>query len=482
MISVLNVAVICSGLIFYYLIILLLGTDEWLGNANQIGPIIFFVACLWGGYRNIEINPLAIWTPVPWFLLACAAYYGLGPLIYHFGSAVSVNHVNAFFFVDELALLRTNLLNAAGLVLVVFFYYLGRRLLLIRKKAWFRRFNPWEVVLLVFSFIVIGFSIRIILTLYHNFSSLPLQLPGSIVYLSTLSKISILLLFVLISRGFSRYWWLLAILIIIEFVIALMAHSKMAVIEVLIVSVLGFYIIRPNIRILIAGGVSIIFLYVFILSPFVAFARHAAGTIGVESPREVTESIANYFEAELDDPSEFDYVPQGWWTRLTYSSAQAFAMYDYDENSGGETIQLMRYVLLPRLFFPDKPVMTPGRDFTAAVTGEETKTATAPGIFAEAYWNGGWLVFIMVNIYVGFLFAGLSAFSERTIAAGKFEYLPLLLIGISMGYQPTGWFVVVYVAPLLNFIAMYVVLRFVIMPLIWSLLKIMGTRAPLADQ
>src|ERR1700752_2353651 len=93
--------VIGSGLILLYALLIEIVSSSWLSVANQAGPVILLGTCLWGSYHFVKSSPLALWTPIPWFLAACAAYFGFGPLVYHFGSAETVGFIEAFYQVDE---------------------------------------------------------------------------------------------------------------------------------------------------------------------------------------------------------------------------------------------------------------------------------------------------------------------------------------------------------------------------------------------
>jgi hypothetical protein len=290
-------------------------------------------------------------------------------------------------------------------------------------------------------------------------------LPGAIQYLSTFSKIAIILLFALVGHGYRNYRFLLYGLICFELVFALMSFSKLEVIQVFIAVALGRYLVRPNLRNLVAGGLLVALLYVFILSPFVTFARTAFNVLGVGTVGEVTEAVGEFGTTGKDDLAGLIPGVQGWWARFSYSNAQAFAMNDYDHGTGGGTFRLIPYTFVPRLLYPDKPLITPGRDFTYTVTGHESESNTAPGFFAEAYWNGGWFAVFAACVYVGLVFAGFGYFVKRTIGAGKYEFLPIVMIGITMGYSPDSWFAATYFGSLIQALGLYVVLSMMAMVL-----------------
>lgn len=466
----LSVALISAGLAFSYALFLVMAPPDWFSMANQVGPILLLVTCLWGAYRTMKNTPLALMTPMPWFLVACAAYFGFAPLVYHFGSAESISYTDTFFPVDEVSLLRTNLLNAVGIAIVLTGFFLGK-LVLARKlslRSRSRQFNHTEMLRLMLFFVVTGLSVKYLFAFPYYMGWISWTLPGGIQWLSTFSKIAIILLFVLIRHGFWRSKWLLYGLIGEELIVAMMTLSKLAVIEVFVAIGLGWYLSRrPSIRALAMSGVGLVLLYVLILSPFVSYARLIAGSVGVGSVVEVSESAMGFSRgARSDDIADIIPGIQGWWTRLSYSNAQAFALDDYDNGKGGETIGLITYAFVPRLLYSDKPIMTPGREFTEKITGQVSETATAAGFFAEAYWNGGWILVIFACLFVGLIFFGFTIFADRIIAAARYEYLPIAMIGISMGYSPTDWIVSTYVGPLANAIVFYAVMRYFVMPII----------------
>ena len=92
---------------------------------NMFLPVLLLCLLLWTGLQTIRNNRLMIWTPIPWFFFACATYYGLGPLIYYYGNSASRIHIDQFYRVDDLSLLRINLLDTAGVGLVILGFLVG---------------------------------------------------------------------------------------------------------------------------------------------------------------------------------------------------------------------------------------------------------------------------------------------------------------------------------------------------------------------
>lgn len=102
--------------------------------------------------------------------------------------------------------------------------------------------------------------------------------------------------------------------------------------------------------------------------------------------------------------------------------------------------------------------MTPGRELTKMLTGDDSLGHTGVGIFGEAYWNGGWEMLIGVCLYTGFLLAFVGKVSMSMIARGHYEYMPLILMGIIGGLRVDDWFVPTYVGSIVEAAILYVIL------------------------
>jgi hypothetical protein len=455
-----------SGVIgAFYVTLDAIGPGSFYPVLNQFGPAVLLGICLWAAYRLVREQPLALWSPIPWFFIACAAYFGFGPLAYYFATPESVEFMDAFHEVDDYALLRTNLLNVVGIGSVCVGILFGRTLSARRSWTPEAAHSLSVVKRALIVFLVVGGTVKYLLTLPFALGLLSWTLPGAIQHLSSLIGGAIILLFALVHRGETRFRWILYPLIASELVTGLMTFSKQDVLWTVITVVLGWYLGRPRLRVLVMSAVGIVLVYAVFLSPFVSFARIAVGVLGTDSPQELSRSLQEYKDVDKDQVSAIMPDVQGWWTRFAYANAQSFAMQEHDRGEPGSTIGLILYAFVPRLLYPEKPIMTSGRDFTALVTGSDS-SSSAPGIFGEAYWNGGWPLLIAAGIYVGLVFAVFGAFSMRKIAAGQYVYAPVVMAGIVMGFRPDDWFVPTYVGALVEVFVLYGLLRFLFIPLI----------------
>jgi hypothetical protein len=452
-----------------------LGTDVVLGHVylpyvNKLGPAVLVASCALAAFYFVRKDALTIWTPMPWFLLAAAVYFGFGPLAYYFASQESVANMDSYYTVDESALLRTNLLNSLGMGLVCVSAAIGMMVLPVRRLAQVV-FNDREVRCVVLLFLAIGGTVKYVFALPYSLGLIPWILPGSVQHLSSLLTVTIILLFVLVHHGDKKFRWLLYPLIASELLSSAMTFSKLEVIMTMLAILLGRYLCRPNPKMLIGSLAVLVVIYALVLSPFFAFARIAVNVKGVEDPWMLVTAAVEYRSASIDSTSWQMPGVQGWWTRLAYANAQTFAMDAYDTGARGDTFTLIPYSLIPRWLYPEKPIMTTGAEFNMLVTGSD-QTMSAPGFFGEAYWNGGWMLVVAACISVGIAFTAFSRFSMRQMERQHYIYLPVVLIGMTMGLRPDDWFVPTVFGASVEAIGLYLVLRYLIIPGLRFMLRV----------
>ena len=452
----------CLGLTVVYGATYVQFGQTWYRPMNQIGPLVLFVTCGWASYSLVRRSSLAIWTPMPWFLFACAAYYGLGPLAFPFGTAETVDYMVRDFPVDDYWLLRTNVLNTVGVAVVCATVAIGTAVFRFPFSSRGAGIQDYTKPIMWF-FLAIGGTVKYAVTLPYALGLLPFVLPGSIQHLASLINAAIILLFVIIHRGDKKYYGLLYLVIGSELVAGLMTFSKLEVIMTVLSIMLGRFLCSPNLKRLILSGLAFAIFYAAVLSPFVLFARVAAGGFGVSDVNDLHDTVGEYNRIGKDALATLQPGVQGWWARLNYTPVQAFVMNLYDTGATGETFSVLPYVFVPRLLFENKPLMSSGKELTLLLTGDDSLGHTGVGVFGEAYWNGGWVMVACVSAYIGFLFSIFGQFSTTMLVEQKYAYLPVILIGVVMGLRPDDWFISTYVGSIIEAVVLLAVFAVIVM-------------------
>lgn len=432
-----------------YLTFDLFDSDELRDALNWIGPIVLLVACLMTGYRLVSRNPLLMWTPIPWFLAACGAFFGFGPLLYTFANGDTIAQANTLWAVNDTDLFRTNLLNVVGItVTAASFLALYKHLRLNRISQVPRIADKRTITIVTIVFLAVGIIVKYRFALPHEFGIAGQVLSGSVYSLAQLTTLSLAMLGYLATRRGGVWILILAIVLLCEASVDLLRFSKAALILTLIMPLLGCFLAKPKIKVLVIGALGIVCIYV-LSTPIVGWGR-----------LEVAESTGVFYRATLQQRLDVIHkglatesiggessgsATQGWWSRLSYANAQAFAMHQYDEGRPGATLGMALYTFIPRILWPDKPLITgAGVDFTELIHGHRG-SSTGVGIFGEAYWNGGWWLIVGMCICVGILFAILTRLALFYMRRLEVIYLPCIFLGMKMGFRVDGWIVGDYI-------------------------------------
>src|SRR5436190_1658570 len=102
----------------------------WLNSANHYLPIAYIGVCAAIVCARLKYNSQFIWTPITWFFVTSGLTFGLGPLIYYYGNEYSIQTMDTFSLMDDRMLLRTNLLNVVGTLMVCLGHFL------VNMSAW----------------------------------------------------------------------------------------------------------------------------------------------------------------------------------------------------------------------------------------------------------------------------------------------------------------------------------------------------------
>jgi hypothetical protein len=419
------------------------GSAETLRAANLALPLGTLLACGWAAARLVAREPWAVWTPMPWFLLANGVSYGLGPLSNHLGSEESVRSTWAFVTYDERAILRTNLLNSCGIFLVVAAQALAARLAGPLRRAAGHTFLPARgEVFWLKLFLGIGVPARYLLFLPYTFGLLPFVLPGVVVVMAGFTHVAVFLAAKQCLQGRPRWLPLTVFLAAGNVMTALATFSKLEALISMLGLVLAVYVVRRRVRYLLGAGAGMVLLY-FALVPFVPFGRRSVGASGGLGER--LEVLREYAARPEVAERPWDQGVQGWWTRLNNSPLQVFAMAEHDAGRSGDTFALALTALIPRVLQPDKPVLRLGNDFNLVATGSGT-SASSPTFFGEAYWNGGWGFLALAALWAGVVFAAFERTAARYLAVGNVGILPVALLSVQIAMAPEAWFATSYVA------------------------------------
>jgi hypothetical protein len=194
---------------------------------------------------------------------------------------------------------------------------------------------------------------------------------------------------------------------------------------------------RPKLKkmlpLMVVGGAGI---YLFIVAPIIATARLSNVD---ESRSQRIRSAAGETVSTFSEDVEFALMDQV--ERFLYrqfeSTSAGFIVGDVRDHGFryGETMQNLTYAFIPRLLWPEKPMVTRGNWFTSylGAAGSEQEAATSTGIYsaAELYWNFGYPGIIFGMALMGSLFALIFSM----IGAGPHQLVIPMVIFINLNIR-----------------------------------------------
>ncbi len=409
--------------------------SEGLEIANAFVPVALIALCAGAMMSMLKRDPVMVASPLPWFFFACAFYYGLGALAQVWGSARTITHINAFYNVDEWMLLRTHQLNVVSILVVCVAYRAGLALFPLRPSGAEPIFDEARLDRFIMFCLIVGGVMRYLIVRIAGVH----WLPSFIDSLGNLTFVALILMTASVFNGRRKWLRLWLLLMGWELFLALIVFGKLDALFLFINVFIGYFLVRPRLRWLVAALVLGIALY-WVLTPMTTYGR--------QQLRGEVVTVSKQVRAVLSYWSHFNKVEgehgQSWWSRLCYSNAQAFCLDSYDRGQPGETFSVAAYALVPRFLYPSKPNITLGPAFTEAVTGRADNN-TSPGFFAEAYWNGGWLWVTGACAYAGLLFVWLAHILKRCFNDRDFRWMPVVVQGFFIGLRPDGWFAATFV-------------------------------------
>jgi len=384
--------------------------------------------------------------PITWFSLTSALYFGLGPLVYYFGSNETIVFLDSYYILSADSLYKVNSIVIFGLLTVIFFYLLFHSFFITFKLPF--NVSKFKVSVadikkissVTYFLIIIGVPVKLFLTLPYAIGIFDWHLPGFLKNFEHFATLALIPLYLI--KSFSlKYKVTFYALTIFNFLVAFVTLSKLAVIIVMFVLFLAAKLKGvSNFRLGLVGFL-IIFIYLTFLSPLVAYGRNIINVGGVNTMEGLQQFIAAVTSSE---PYDFvaDTTPgvQLGWARLNYSNAQAFAIEQYDSGAPGNTLSDILWVLVPRTLFSDKPNFSHGSFFNELVDGNPN-SSSGPGMIVEGYWNAGWGGVIFVCFSMALIYFLWEKYINLQLSKSNFQYLPVIFLGIFSALTHDSWFV-----------------------------------------
>lgn len=437
-------------LLFYFVCQVSGGNEGFYQGINGTSPFYLIAALLQPVYRLVRAVPESLWTPIFWLPLSSAVFYGFGPLVAVYGNEQTLWYLGmGRLAATHAEVFRANALCAMGIFGLVFGFFLHTRL---RANLWqpTRKMTgaaslarPLHIAI---TFIVAGAVLKYAIMKPAEWGMASYTVPGVITTLSIIMDVGYGLLRFLVTRQrnsmLAGFFWLTWPL---HLFLCTLSMSKTELVIALLLPAIGAYMGHRNIKRLVSNFVLMAMVFMM-AQPWVHFGRGEisarTGTIYLADYSERTQILGRYFGSEHQNNVRNTEV-QGWWTRLNFSHVQAYAMKAYDGGNAGSTLENAWMLFVPRLIWPNKPIIVgPGKSFHALVTGGTGTSFLALSVYGDLYWQFGWLGVVVFCPLIGWFFAMMAWRSLVIMRRRQFIMLPLVLIALEASLSGMNKYVV----------------------------------------
>jgi hypothetical protein len=416
---------------------------EFIVVVNVTGSCAVILILLFSCWRQLQQTPLAIWTPLVWFRLASAVYFGLGQLVPYVVNDATLVSLQEFDSFSDADILKLNIISDLGVICVLAgASIIGtgvRTTSSVRKPSADRNLN----LALVFTFV--GAILRYGLVVPYGFGYFEV-IPGVVFTLAKLYSAGLLLfLFAGLRRGGIVLIVAIA-LTALDLLISTLLFYKVEVLSTLVFTMLAVWHHSPGFKKLAIASLAITATYVALV-PLVLYgrdeviARYGSPTAAVPLEERLA-IVQDYFSPAEVRPEEATGGVQTSLARFSYVNVAARVVAWHDQGYIGDSLKNALIVFVPRIIWPEKPdISIIGTELYAALTGQ-TGSSVSAGLFAEAYWNLGWLGVPVTMLPYGILLGVLSRFSLAVTERGRWGFLPAVLGGLYIGFRVDGAYVI----------------------------------------
>jgi len=417
------------------------------GSLNDYSSINTLLLLWIIGYQFIYLLILSfdknfiylLFTPFIWYKIASLVFYGFGPLAYYFGNDFTVAHMHNYYFASNETIHK--IINIYLLIILSI-----DLLIIIYNSIFDLNFKKQlsKVNMKLFLYYVLALGI-----FFKYFLAVPFTLAG-IGYpalINQFTRFILIGLFISYSLGLENKFYKIMFYIILT--VEILSSFFLLTKEPLVLTVIfgTFVILYHNFKFkqLIINLILLISLYSFIQPLFSVLRSTDSNKFGITSVAELSQAyntLQSFYSSNNVSQSIIKNY-QGWWTRVSYVNYQAFALEAYNRGDYGDTFKNFKYILIPRFLYPEKPNMNSGTKYHSLISNnfnERSPNNTGPGIFFEAYWNGGFLYLFIIIFYFSTLVFFLSKIIIQNLIQKNFLILMLSVNAIYIGRGIDGWF------------------------------------------
>lgn len=389
-----------------------------------------------------DVNNL--FSAAVWFRISTIVYFGFGNLVPIIIGPEGESRIRGTYDFTESELLKSNLLILVSVSTIIFAISISAgwyRSILSRTTFLRNDRNKFSTQTLAKGSVVIGGIFRYSVKLPHILGTTDSLLPAIFDSLGLLFYTGLFLLTVNCFRLAGKGALAVSVIVLFEIAVSISTFSKTELFLLIVILILAAIWSRVNLKLAVVGLILGMLTYL-VITPIVNSGReymlYRYQSLGGAGLSERLELITNFASGSallsVSEIPTFDYAI----LRLSYSNVSTFLINQYDTLKPGNTFENVLIVLIPRIFWPGKPIISAqGIDLTELINGSRT-SSTGAGIFADSYWNYGWAGVVITMFIYGIILSGISQLSLLIMRRERWFLFPFVLAGIKFGMRVDG--------------------------------------------
>lgn len=431
-------------------------------GVHLVVPVTFLIVCGAANWQMVRTDPASLWTPLFAYRTGALVFFGFGGFL-----SVNLSIEAAAYYFSQLTFTDA---EAAKVFLVWLLGHvsalLGYAVLLALRPK--RRSKEPEAhaddtastIQLGTLFFLAGLGYYLLIELPQQLGFSPFGIIPNAISQPFEAAMSVgvflISLWALDKKGSALL--LIPVVVSLSALSGLISVSKQGVLLPVIFFSLAFLYRRASL-VKIAVVATLLTVMFSVLQPMVAHARESAGESNVAelSLGERFGLYQDYFTAR--DTNNKQSNAQIDFLRFGHTHVASFIIDRYDAGLPSDEFNGALIALVPRIIWPDKPIVTQGAEELYYLVSGTTGSALAATVYADLYWNGGWVGMLGLSFVWGVLLAIATLASHRIVASSDWFMMPFVLLVFRMGLSVESAFVPGFLIPTVMSVAAFYLLR-----------------------
>ena len=165
--------------------------------------------------------------------------------------------------------------------------------------------------------------------------------------------------------------------------------------------------------------------------------------------------------SSIINPTESKYA-FSLWDRFNYTSSQAAAIDFYNNGDGGDSLNNIFWLFVPRFLNKDKPDVSSSSAKFAKKFRKNGGSRDSPGVFVEGYYNYGWIGLIFVSSVIGLIIKIYSILIKAIILNKIYSFYFIVFSGLWTCFRIDGLFITDYLGQMILFLYFIILLIFIL--------------------